>query len=119
MKTDKELKAGSSHAVLEETGTAFDPSVQHLDLTKEEKRRTTALMMAIQAYANLIIKDADMLREVSSQSRNNDGLKIQPATMHAMVQAAIQFDKFISGAMTEDTGLRGGATIEAPSEDAL
>lgn len=116
MKTDKELKAESKHAVLEETGTAFDPSVQHLDLSKEEKRRTTALLMAIQGYQHLIIKDAEMLREVSNQARNNDGPKIQPATIDAIVEAAVKFDKFIAGEVPEDTGQRGGATTEAPSE---
>lgn len=95
----------SRHQILEESGTAFDPSTQHMDLSKEEKRRTTALLMAIQAYSNLIIKDAEYLREVNNQSRSNEALKIRPATMEAMVDAAISFDRFIA------TG-----TKEAPEE---
>lgn len=83
-------------AVLEESGVAFDPATQHLDLTKDEKRRTTALMMAIQAYQGLIIKDADYLREAVNHERNG-GPTIRPATMDAMVEAAIQFDWFIAG----------------------
>ena len=83
--------------VLEETGTAFDPTTQHLDLTKEEKRRTTALMMAIQAYRELIIKDAEYLREAHTQARANNGPAIKPATIEAMVMAALTFDDFIAG----------------------
>lgn len=86
----------SPHAVLEEAGVAFDAGSQHMDLSKEEKRRTTALLLAIQAYEKLIIKDAEYLREVSNQARSNEGLKIQPATISAMVDAAIRFDDFIS-----------------------
>ena len=95
----KPKKQSSELAVLEETGTAFDPTAQHLDLSKEEKRRTTALMMAIQAYRELIIKDADMLREASEQSRRNDGPSIKPATIEGMVTAAITFDAFIAGSL--------------------
>lgn len=102
----------SEHAILEETGTAFDPTTQHVDLTKEEKRRTTALLMAIQAYNNLIIKDADMFIAVSREhQREPDGLKIQPATMNAMVNAAIVFDDFISGKIE---AARNGKNAEEP-----
>ncbi len=98
MATDKEIKQFSPHRVLEESGTAYDPSTQYIDLTKEEKRRTTALMMAIQAYDNIIIKDAEMYTAICrEQGRSNEGAMIQPATMHAIVAAAVQFDAFISG----------------------
>lgn len=83
--------------VLDEAGVAFDPGRTPMDLTKEEKRRTTALMMAIQAYQHLIIKDADMFKAVSDEARNREGPKITPATMNGIVIAAIQFDLFISG----------------------
>lgn len=83
--------------VLDEAGVAFDPGRTPMDLTKEEKRRTTALMMAIQAYQHLIIKDADMYKAVSDEARNREGPKITPATMDGIVIAAIQFDLFISG----------------------
>lgn len=94
-----QLSVESEHAVLEEAGVAFDPTTQHMDLSKEEKRRTTALLMAIQAYNNLIIKDADYyIAVMREQGRNGDnGPTIRPATMDAMVMAAIQFDDFISG----------------------
>lgn len=86
-----------TESVLEEHDVAFDPSTQHLDLTKEQKRRTTALMLAIQAYRELIIKDADYLREAYAQHRAGDGPQIKPATIDAMVTAAIKFDAFIAG----------------------
>lgn len=100
--TNEEIKDRSPHAVLEKTNTAYDPSIQHLDLSKDEKRRTTALLLAIQAYSNLIIKDADMYREIKNDERRDEGSKIKPATMEAMVEAAIEFDLFISGAFSRD-----------------
>ncbi len=107
-------KEDSPHAILEESGIAFDPSVQHLDLSKDEKRRTTALMMAIQAYKELIIRDADYLHAVADLARRNEGPQINPATMDAMVEAAIKFDMFIAGQFAQPTGeTRGGAQTEA------
>lgn len=89
-------------SVLEETGVAFDPTTQYIDLSKDEKRRTTALMMAVQAYKELIIKDADYLREAHEQARRNDGPEIKPATIDSMVIAAIKFDDFIAGRYAEE-----------------
>lgn len=114
-------KAASPHAVMEETGTAFDPTVQHLDLTKEEKRRTTALMMAIQAYRELIIKDADYLREAANLARNNDGPKLRPATIDGMLDAALKFDAFIAGntddlEMIQNAERDGGSQTEVETD---
>src|SRR5579859_6186653 len=92
-------------SVLEDTGTAFDPTKVHLDLTKEEKRRTTALLLAIQAYQHIIIKDADMYIAISRDSGRDPETKIKPATMEAMVQAALDFDSFISGELQKKLGL--------------
>lgn len=88
---------GGPGAAMEEAGLAFDPATQHLELSKDERRRTTALMMAIQAYSNIIIKDAEYLRVASDNARRGDGPVIQPATMNAMVDAACDFDDFIAG----------------------
>lgn len=109
-------KEESPHAVLEEANVAFDPSTQHLDLSKEEKRRTTALMMAIQAYQNLIIKDAAYLREAADLARRGDGPAIHPATIDAMIEAAMKFDIFIAGRLAEEAGeiTRGGSQTEKP-----
>jgi hypothetical protein len=93
----KMTDARSPHAVLEEAGVAFDPTTQHLDLSKDEKRRTTALLMAINAYQHLIIKEAAYLKEAADLARRDEGPKLQPATIDAMVEAAIKFDMFIEG----------------------
>lgn len=59
-------------------------------------------MLAIQAYRELIIKDADYLREVYDEKRrSNQAPEIKPATIDAMVEAAIRFDQFIAGAPRE------------------
>lgn len=105
-KHEEEVRDAS---IIERSGTAFDPNIQSLDLSKEEKRRTTALMMAIQGYRELIIKDADYLIAASDLARRNEGPIIRPATMDAMVDAAIKFDDFIAG-------IRPIMTIPNPSE---
>lgn len=95
-------KEDSPQAVLEEAGVAFDPGSQHLDLTTGEKRRVTALMLAINAYNNLIIKDAAMYVEIRRDvERHEAGAQIKPATIDAMVEAAFKFDLFIAGEYAE------------------
>jgi hypothetical protein len=84
-------------SVIESSGMGYDPGNMTVDLTKAEKLRTTALMLAINAYEKLIIKDAEYLREANAQARSGEGPKIQPATMNAMVQAAINFEAFLLG----------------------
>ena len=49
---DKRTGKPADMLVVEEAGVAFVHTSQHLDLSKDEKRRTTALMMSIQAYQN-------------------------------------------------------------------
>lgn len=111
---DKETGEVTDTSALERAGVAFDPERMRLDLTKDEKRRTTALVLAIQAYDNLIIKDAEYLREAHSQARSN-GSVIRPATMDAMVGAAINFDAFIAGMFSiQRGGIAGGSQSEAP-----
>lgn len=111
-------KEDSKLAVFEEANVAFDPTTQHLDLTKNEKRRTTALMMAIQAYRELIIKDADYLREASNIARNNNGPALKPATIDAMVDAAIKFDIFIASGARDGDAVKGGSMTEIEDEAA-
>lgn len=114
---DRETGEVKDMSALEEGGIAYDPTTMHLDLTKAEKRRTTALMMAIQAYSNLIIKDAEYLREAHAQQRSG-GPVIQPATMDAMVIAALQFDAFISGRMESPrSGIGRASQRDVPEPD--
>jgi hypothetical protein len=94
---------------------AYDPTQMTVDLTKAEKRRTTALMLAIQAYQHLIIKDAEMFRAVAQEASRNDGPVIKPATMHAMVEAAIDFDRFIAGKFDIDELESQQPTTEEPA----
>lgn len=84
-------------AEMDKHDVAYDPTQMTVDLTKAEKRRTTALMLAIQAYQHLIIKDAEMFRAIAQESARNNGPVIKAATMNAMVEAAINFDRFIAG----------------------
>lgn len=118
--TDKRTGQPADLSVLEDTDTAFDPSTTHLALSKEEKRRTTALMLAIQGYKDLIIKDAEYLRVASDLARREEGPKIKAATMDAMVEAAIKFDMFIAGEFSKasDKPTTGGAQTEEPVESA-
>lgn len=102
---DSEGKPGDM-GVLEENNVAYDPTQMTVDLTKAEKRRTTALMLAINAYEKLIIKDAEMFRAIATEAARNNGPIIQPATMNAMVQAAIDFDRFISGEFSQPQGAK-------------
>lgn len=112
--TDEEGNLRDS-SILEEADIAYDPTRMTVDLTKEEKRRTTALMLAIQAYGNLIIKDAEYLKEMHNEARRENGPVIKPATMEAMVKAAIQFDAFIAGHLSMPPAM-AKALVEA--EDA-
>lgn len=98
----------SDLSIVEDAGVAFDPGTQHLDLSKEEKRRTTALMMAIQAYRELIIKEAAYLEKAADLARRDEGPKLRPATIDAMVDAAIKFDDFISGSADDSASSDDG-----------
>lgn len=106
----------SPHQVLEDTGVGFDPAAQHLDLTKDEKRRVTALLMATQAYKDLIIREADYLREAAHLAQSGQGPTLKPATIDAMIDAAIKFDCFIAcgGALVgaEEGRVQAGAQGE-------
>lgn len=90
---------------------AYDPTRATLDLTKEEKRRTTALMLAIQGYQHLIVKDPQMYTAMVA-----GGKQLHPATIHGMVEAAVQFDLFISGRL-EAYARRMAEAATNPPED--
>ncbi len=111
-------------SILEKEGIAYDPGNMTVELSKAERLRTTALMMAIQAYQGLIIKDAEYLVAASREAGHNPDFKIRPATMDAMVEGAIQFELFISGAYShgipvEKVGdaIRGGAAAGTTSNE--
>lgn len=94
---------------IEDEGGAFDPETLNLTLSKEEKRRTTALFLAINAYDKLIIKTADYyIAACREHDRNPEIPPIQPATIDAMVEAAIKFDTFIENGSQKEKE-KGGA----------
>jgi len=101
-------------SVLEEADVAFDPTTQHLDLSKDEKRRTTSLMLAIQAYRELIIKEGAYLNEAADLARRDEGPKLKPATIDAMIEAAIKFDLFISGRIEAGSNVIDPSGSEEP-----
>lgn len=116
---DKEGKPADV-SVLDEADIAYDPAKMTMDLTRAQKRRVTALMLAIQAYDHLIIKDAEMYNAISRDADRKGGPVIQPATMDAMVMAAINFDRFIAGEFSIPTATPQAQTLsdsEQPTTD--
>jgi hypothetical protein len=112
-----ELRGEPALDALEQADIAFNPTTMHLDLDKEEKRRTTALLMAIQAYQHLIIKDGGYLRAAADLAQRGEGPTLHPATIDAMVEAALKFDAFIAGQLQLQASppATGGAQTEAES----
>jgi hypothetical protein len=84
---------------------AFDVGGQTLDLTKCEKRRTTALMMAINYYLNSVVKDAAMY-----DALRRDGKTLPSMNVDHCVDIAVKFDAFIA------TGAPLALTVD-PDED--
>ena len=100
-----EIAAEGDAGVIEEAGIGFDPSRQHLELSVQEKRRTTALLLAIQAYRELIIKDAAYLREATMIAKDAG----------REIDAALRFDFFIAtGAAVVDGQIK--VVEEEPEE---
>lgn len=100
----------------EDAGVMFDPSNQAMDLTKEEKRRTTSLFLAINAYRELIIKEADYLKEASDLARRGEGPALRPATIDAIVIAALKFDAFIAGQLASEISVKDEDSPERIAE---
>jgi hypothetical protein len=108
---------GNRHTSLPELNeVAFDPTKAPLDLTKDEKRRTTSLLLAIQAYDKLIIKDAEMYIAISRDTGRDPEMKIRPATINAIVEAAMNFDLFIRGAFEREVSDKSPLTGERTAE---
>lgn len=95
------IKPETGLDVLEDAGVAYNPT-RPLDLSVEEKRRTTSLMLAVQAYKDQLIPDAGYLQTAADLARRGEGPSIRPATIDAVVVAAIKFDLFIAGAARKE-----------------
>lgn len=70
----------------------YDPGEQHLDLTKAEKLRTTALLMAINYVRETICHDAEMYRAL-----RQDNKELVPATVPWILQCSVDFEMFLLG----------------------
>ena len=70
----------------------FPPEDMPLDLTKAEKIRSTALIMAIQYVEKTICNDAQMYQEL-----RRDGRQLVPATTPHVIRSAVQFEQFLLG----------------------
>lgn len=64
-----------------------------LDLTKDEKLRTTALIMAIRYHVETIVKDGVLYQAM----RMDPETHLKPTTSMAVVDIARQFARFLSG----------------------
>lgn len=84
---------------------SFNPALQALDLTKEEKLRATALMLAIKYHADTIVTDAPMYKALVKNQAH-----LEPSTVHKVVDIAMQFDDFLRG--------QGQAGLVAPGDQA-
>ncbi len=71
---------------------AYDPGEQCLDLTKGEKVRTTALLMAINYVRETICQDAEMYRAI-----RQDGKDLIPASVPHIINCSINFENFLLG----------------------
>lgn len=90
---------------------AFNPMDAPLDLTKNEKLRTTALMLAIQYVTETICKDAEMYRALKQ-----DGQHLATANVPHVVTCAINFEAFLLGRVTV---AKQAAAEQPPSVDAV
>lgn len=84
-----EIDDGGRSKVIE----AYDPMFEQLMMAREEKIRATALVMAIKYVTDTVIKDAEMLREL----KHDTNQKIKPTHHMHVVEAAIEFERFLLG----------------------
>jgi lysozyme family protein len=76
---------------------AYDPMMEALLMSRADKIRATALVMAIKYTCDTIIKDAEMLREVKSSSNT----PTRTVSHSHVIEAALDFEKFLNGETQE------------------
>lgn len=92
----------------------------HLDLTKDEKLRSAALLMGIKYYTDTIIKDARYLevmiareKEMSfSNAENKADWQLRPANVEGVIRCASWFEAFLLGKMPQFEITWGGEKVE-------
>ena len=75
----------------------FEPVMDvAFDLTKGEKLRTTALMLAIRFYTDTIVKDAQMYQTMMAGGKN-----MRPASSEGVIEVAANFELYIQNGVVE------------------
>lgn len=98
-------------------GVVPDIADAHLDLTKDQKLRMAALMLAIRYHVDTIIKDARylelMLQKEKEAKFSNDPdaaiWHLNPSTTERVVQIAQSFESFLRGPSIDEERKPRGA----------
>jgi hypothetical protein len=84
--------------VIAETSTGepvFDPGEMELGLSKIEKLRATALLMAIKYYSDTIIKDGVLYNAMKSHNE-----QLSPASYEHVIDIAVEFSIYLATGLT-------------------
>lgn len=68
----------------------FDPMNQTMEMSKDEKRRMGALVLAIKYHVDTIVQDAGMYKALVKS-----GAHLKPTHVMQVVEIAVAFDAFI------------------------
>ena len=90
----------------------FDPQEMNLSLTKEEKLRATALLLATRYYIETICKDGNLY-----QAMVNRGVTLTPATSVSLVRIAGEFENYLLGKKCSIASVEIGGEEYKPSPD--
>jgi len=105
-----------SQSMADDFDQILDVRDMKLDLTKDEKLRTAALMMAIRYHTETIIKDAAYLqlmmqREKEAKFSNDPDIEmihLRPSTVTAVVHIAREFELFLTGQPSQIASIQVG-----------
>lgn len=91
-------------------GYIADIGNMELDLTKEEKLRTAALIMAIHYHVETIVKDAAMYQAMVNRQEH-----LKPSTVERVVRIAEEFERFLLGkpSVVEPIGFQDDGQAQA------
>jgi hypothetical protein len=118
---DKQVSLPERDEMKDIIGDVADIRDLKLDLDKDEKLRTVALMLGIRFYGDTIIKDAAyldrMIRYEEDRERRNDPdippFHLRPASVAGVVTAAHEFEQFLRGSSSIVKAITvGGVKLE-------
>lgn len=97
MSEDDELK-NAEQAVIDGAGIPNVPEILNmgLDLTRDEKLRATALMMAVSYHKETIVKDGQIY-----QTMKANGTNLRASDPKQVVDAALVFEAYLRGHFNE------------------